>query len=513
MAGEEGGDKPPENMQVDNTAAAVSNKQAINHQLKRNSDGLHSSNIDPGLTLNDVSNSGDNINSPNAQNNGFLGKSKFIDLNNKYNPNDTGPYSVYVEHQDKNFGRLFPIRIGHYLRISDTYRRSILDIKSVGINRVKVILDNFKAANGLINNPLLSSNGFIAYIPRFYTQRKGIIRQVDTFFDIDYLFREIESDRKVLEVKRMQKRVEDKNNRGQTVLVDRQMVILSFVGSTLPNHVKINGVIFPVEPYIYPVVQCMHCMRYGHISKQCKDALPTCKKCNDSHKSDECSSDFLYCKHCKSTQHGSTSKECSVYKKQKRIKEIMSLKNVSFKEAENIEKNPSYSKVLSENRFQILSDLTEFPSLPNKAKNENGRKTLQHMTHNTRSPNLERRATKSITHTDTSQYRGSHTQNLRTSAQAQNKKRRASLSPQRESKASTASSVLPNPYRHEFADYKEKLADQLTIFIDKIVSQLVSQNEAAGINVEQLKIKENVSTLIAHITGDFEDDDDVDDTY
>ena len=34
-------------------------------------------------------------------------RTKHIDLDNKYRPNNSGPYFVYIEHLHKNIGRLF----------------------------------------------------------------------------------------------------------------------------------------------------------------------------------------------------------------------------------------------------------------------------------------------------------------------------------------------------------------------------------------------------------------------
>lgn len=188
---------------------------------------------------------------------------RLIDFNNKYRSTDKGPYFVFIEHKDKNLGRLFPIRVGHYL--TKTYNKSILDIKSVGINRVKVILNTYEVANSLIDSDVIKQNNLIAYIPKIFTQKKGVIRNVDTFFDEKYLLESVISEKEVVEVKRMVRRIVDRE--GKTQMVKRQIIILSFLGNTIPNEVKINSVIFPVEPYIHPVVQCFKCLRYGHTKK------------------------------------------------------------------------------------------------------------------------------------------------------------------------------------------------------------------------------------------------------
>lgn len=56
------------------------------------------------------------------------------DLNNRYRFNDKGPFIVYIEHKEKNIGRLFPIRIGHFLRKDIRFKNNIVDMKSIGKN-------------------------------------------------------------------------------------------------------------------------------------------------------------------------------------------------------------------------------------------------------------------------------------------------------------------------------------------------------------------------------------------
>uniref|UniRef100_A0A6P7GXV2 Uncharacterized protein LOC114348144 n=1 Tax=Diabrotica virgifera virgifera TaxID=50390 RepID=A0A6P7GXV2_DIAVI len=80
------------------------------------------------------------------------------DFDNKYQPADAGPYQVFLEHTDKNLGRLFPIRIGFYLQQVIEFRNDVIDIHSVGLKRVKVIFRTYKIANLLINHEILIKN-------------------------------------------------------------------------------------------------------------------------------------------------------------------------------------------------------------------------------------------------------------------------------------------------------------------------------------------------------------------
>lgn len=185
---------------------------------------------------------------------------------------------------------------------------------------------------------------------------------VDTYFKEEYIKENIESNIKVVSVKRLKRKVFDETSK-QNIFVDRQMVILTFLGNNIPDTVKINMVNFIVEPYIYPVVQCFNCLRYGHTNKMCKSARK-CQRCGQENCTfDDCVNHQI-CLHCNSSEHSSMSRTCSVYIKQKNIKIIMANENISFKEAEVISNNPSYSKIVTNNRFSILANHENFPSLP-----------------------------------------------------------------------------------------------------------------------------------------------------
>lgn len=281
------------------------------------------------------------------------------DLTNRYRSTDSGPYLVYMEHIDKNLGRLFPMKVGYFLQECPSFKNDILNIKSIGLKRVKVEFKSFDIANSLVDHEIMKKNNLVAFIPKFYTQKKGIIRMVDTFFSEEFLKKEIISEIPIVEVKRMKRRATDPETK-QVSFVDRQMVIVTFLGNKIPDTLKINLVRFTVDPYVHPVIQCFKCLRYGHTSVQCR-GKPRCKTCGNEHNNDEECEKF--CIHCNSNEHTSVSKECSIYIKQQNIKKTMAFENISFKEAEFVVENPSYAKISTNNRFDVLKNLENFPEL------------------------------------------------------------------------------------------------------------------------------------------------------
>lgn len=369
-------------------------------------------------------------------------KPRVYDLENRYQASDNGPFFVMVEHKDKNVGRLFPIRIGHYLLEDKKVQNNIIDIKSIGFNRVKIICKTFETANNLIEHENFTKNNLIAYIPKYYTHKKGIIRMVDTMFTEEYILKAVESNIHITEVKRMKRKI---INDGTATYVDRQMVILTFLGNRIPDNVKINLVNFPVDPYFYPVVQCYKCLRYGHTSMLCRGKA-RCKVCAAENCSDDpCINNGILCVHCKSVDHSSVSKNCPIFKKQTNIKKVMATENVTFREAEFVVDNPSYAKITTHNRFSLLSDTNNYPALPEPKTNFILKK-----------PTPKKQATSN--------------QNF-----SPLKKRKASSplqTPPTVSKVGAqkaSSSILPNPHRNDFMEFKEKILTQVVQFVQNAI--------------------------------------------
>lgn len=83
-----------------------------------------------------------------------------------------------------------------------------------------------------------------------------------------------------------------------------------FTGIRIPREVTTCGLIFPVSPYILPVVQYFNCSLYGHIQKlgRSKGRCTNCaalKHTNDSY-------EVMKCGGC---DHNSLSRTCLEYDK------------------------------------------------------------------------------------------------------------------------------------------------------------------------------------------------------
>lgn len=273
-------------------------------------------------------------------------------------------FYVYIEKSNNlNIGRLHPMVIGHLL-LKKLNIKNIIAITKAGLNRIKVQVKSANDANSIITNTELRRENLRAFIPSNLLSRKGVIRNVDTWFDNEYLLTNIESQGKVIEVSRLNRRVIVDGN---LTYKPTQSVILTFEGNVLPPHVVINGVFCRVETFIHKVTQCFKCLGFGHVAKQCRSVKNLCTNCGaNKTEGHSCSVEDKYCITCKSSNHNSTSKSCPEFSKQEQIKKYMAVNNIGYVEAKECLEN-SYANTLScNNRFQQLDTLGEsnFPRLP-----------------------------------------------------------------------------------------------------------------------------------------------------
>lgn len=415
----------------------------------------------------------------NPQENKMEVESNKFNLENRYSSTDIGPYYVIVEPNNSDI-RISAVKVGHFLFNDKTFNKDVSDIKLIGRNKVKIVFKRFQTANEIIGNQLMKANNLIAYIPTFYNHKKGVIKLVDTFLDENYIKENMVSDKKVVEVKRMKRKVVSTD--GETHYVPRQTLVVTFLGNSLPQYVKINLVRFLVEPYIYPVVQCFKCLRYGHTAKYCRSTAVKCKKCGQLHdekEMNECK-DGEFCIYCEQTGHQTTSKKCPKYIEQFNIKKIMSFQNLSFKEAEILINNPSYSKIADNNRFSVLNNLDNFPNLNN----------VEPST--------------------------SESKNWVTRPPSQPPKKRKAISPLKvrnpphfPNKTSTDKTILPNPYREEFQLYKEKLETEILLKLPSVFEHIIKRFNLVFPNVQILhETRNELKTILDTVSNISESDDD-----
>lgn len=183
------------------------------------------------------------------------------------------------------------------------------------INKFKIgaIFERPGLANLALNNSnCLKDLNLKASIPARSTETTGVIKNVPSYMSNKSIYDAIHSSRDVVSVRRFMRRVRDED--GNSVLQPTQAVALTFACPTLPDSVDINSWFFEVSPYTPPVIQCLKCLRYGHIGKFCKNTQK-CSICTGDHHYKECKSDSneAKCLNCKGN-HIAISAQCPIKK-------------------------------------------------------------------------------------------------------------------------------------------------------------------------------------------------------
>ncbi|KAK3886980.1 hypothetical protein Pcinc_008862 [Petrolisthes cinctipes] len=106
----------------------------------------------------------------------------------------------------------------------------------------------------------------------------------------------------------------------------KNMIILTFYGSHIPDRININPTSFEVKPFVERPVQCFCCYEFGHGKRNCNNRS-RCGNCSalDSHLTSECRSES-YCFYC-SYSHPLRSRQCKMYLLEQ---DILHLANTQF---------------------------------------------------------------------------------------------------------------------------------------------------------------------------------------
>ena len=280
-----------------------------------------------------------------------------------YNKTDSGPYTVHIENITPDFkGILSAIKIGEIiLKNHPDIDNKIKQIEKIGRNRVQIIIKDFQSANNLAKSPLFKNYSLEAYIPKYNLHRQGVIYGIDDHLEEDELKNKIAAFDMhcvftVESVKRLLKKVYNEKEKNYK-LIKSKCVLVTFRSQFLPKYIAINHVVREVVPYVQKVVLCDNCWRYGHLGKQCKAKI-RCLKCFENHKLEISDKDKdPCCIYCKGKHFSNQLSKCPEFKRQKQIKEFMSHKNVSFKDAEKNVPKISYASVLASQPEIDLQDL------------------------------------------------------------------------------------------------------------------------------------------------------------
>ena len=179
-------------------------------------------------------------------------------------------------------------------------------IRKSGRNGLFIEVNNRNQASKIETIKEIANHPVVVYKHKKFNHVKGVIRAKCLKHDSEEEIKEHLKNQDVNEVRR----VTIKKN-GEIIKTD--VYILTFNLLVCPKTIKIaDWLIIKVDEYNYTPQQCYNCLKYGHISKYCKNIEKTCFKCSrKGHDKDSCNFD-IKCLHCKEN-HYSNNKSCPRY--------------------------------------------------------------------------------------------------------------------------------------------------------------------------------------------------------
>ncbi|CAB3240017.1 unnamed protein product [Arctia plantaginis] len=169
----------------------------------------------------------------------------------------------------------------------------------------------------------------------------GIIKNVELDLSEADILKCLSSDYDIVSVKRLNKRnnIEPSSTSATNHnWIESETIRLGFRTSSLPGYVYIEQMRVKVEPYIFPVTQCSRCWKFGHAWRMCPSKKVVCPKCTKGH--ENCDTTSYKCVNC-TGNHMALQKSCPLFKKERRIRELMSEFNCTYRKALSIYVPPS----------------------------------------------------------------------------------------------------------------------------------------------------------------------------
>lgn len=135
-----------------------------------------------------------------------------------------------------------------------------------------------------------------------------------------------------------------------------------FKGDCLPSYVKVGHFRHPVRPFVPKPLQCLKCMRLGHVRSVCENAA-VCSRCAETHSADDCRATVLKCSNCHGP-HEASSKDCPNMKRELAVLKQMARDHSSHREAAKTIRKRRYRRRRSLKKISVSTASVAYPPAP-----------------------------------------------------------------------------------------------------------------------------------------------------
>lgn len=244
-------------------------------------------------------------------------------LTNKYSSKDNGPFIVFGKQE-----KIKVISLAKDLKMAGVI--NIVNIYKINENLAKIIFkDKFNANKCLDLQTILKCELFI---PEMFTTTYGVIRDVENEILLQDLKDNIRAECVISSIERLKS-----FDPTSKTLSDTTTVKIGFRSTYLPRKVSLfDGILKEVSYYLPRPMFCTECVSYGHTKKKCRSSIKRCTKCGLEIKRDDnhiCNENN--CRFCLSN-HITNSKDCDERKIQIKIRNTMTKKKITYREAKQL---------------------------------------------------------------------------------------------------------------------------------------------------------------------------------
>lgn len=231
--------------------------------------------------------------------------------------------------------------------------KNIIRIKYKSYNKVLIQFQEKEDANKLLQCKTILDMGWRCQFVNELSLSYGVVRGVDLDLNEKDILDILECTTEIVSVKRLRRM----NSEGKWI--ESESVRVCFQGKNLPSYLYAYDCRLKVEPYVFPVTQCSGCWQFGHVTKYCPTKKRLCPKCGGGH--ENCSISEIVCLNCKGN-HLVLDKTCPLFLKEKTIRYIMSMEQVTYRKALQIFLEKQRGSINSHDNLQNLELLTNIPN-------------------------------------------------------------------------------------------------------------------------------------------------------
>lgn len=200
----------------------------------------------------------------------------------------------------------------------------LLDIKKLKNGTLLVKAVNDAQVDQLIKTSNIEQYHVLCYLHKQLNSSKGVINCLDLMINTVEEIKEELAAQGVIDVYRI-------TSRKSGVPKPTPTLILTFSSQTMPTTVFIGFHKLNVREYVQNPLRCFKCQRFGHSKLHCK-GVDICVSCGVEAHGDEACKSSVSCVNCKGN-HSASSRDCPVWRKEKRIQEIIAKEHISITEA------------------------------------------------------------------------------------------------------------------------------------------------------------------------------------